>query len=728
MLLHYAHKSEDGRYQTILEHLTGVSFLSASFSVPCMCSLVQAAALAHDIGKYAPDFQARLEGSRKSFSHAICGALEYAKLLEKQMLEKRMFAPMLESCIAGHHVGLPDGGTSCNNSEDATLSGYLQRGGDYQGSGDYLSYRTELTLPVPETDDLFAILSEYSKKRDFRGAIEAYAFFTRYLFSCLTDADYLDTERFCHPEIQRELFADFSQMRDILNEKLAGFRHESSLQQARGRLQAQAYENGALPAQISILDMPTGSGKTLCSMKLALDKIAASNGAKKRIIYIIPYTSIIEQTADTFENLFGTSADILQHHTDYCFDDAAKEPSTIEKLKMATENWDAPVIITTTVRFFESIYHYRGSALRKLHNLANSVLIFDEVHMLPTEYLQPCLRAVGYVTRYLNSEAIFLTATMPDYRDLFAAYLPWCNPQVLIPDKRDFTCFEKCSYVNLGQTDYESITQKAMNCENALIIVNTRKTARQVYENLSGRKYHLSTYMTPHDRSAVISQIRENLANGERIFVVSTSLIEAGVDLDFHTVFRELAGLDSILQSGGRCNREGRRTMGTVYIFETDSSLHADMQLRQIAAKKILRDYKNIQSVDAVSAYYREIFSFRQEDIDANTIYEKDMKPAQIPFRSYAEHFKLISEQSIGVVIPNCEECRVLLEKLAAGDFSVRRKLQRFTVSLKVHPEFDEALRRGILSQQSGVYILENQALYHKDTGLNIDKATDFII
>lgn len=723
MSLYYAHKSEDGRKQTVLEHLQGVAERAAAFSVPCMRPLADAAGKGHDLGKYADAFQKRLDGSLKPFSHAVCGALEYAALMPKNI-----FAPMLESCIAGHHAGLPDGGEKSNTADNSTLHGYLLRGGDYQGAGDYHAYQSEFSLTVPETDALQAILTEYAKTKDYRGMIECYAFFTRYLFSCLTDADFLDTEQFCAPSAARGLTADFLRMRGILDETLQGFRHESTLQHARGRLQAQAFANGAESAQISILDMPTGSGKTLCSMKLALDKIAASNGRKKRIIYIIPYTSIIEQTAAEFERLFGDAADIVQHHSNYCFDDSSKEHSTLEKLKLAAENWDAPVVITTSVRFFESVYHYRGSALRKMHNLADSILIFDEVHMLPTEYLQPCLRAVGFLTRYLNSEAIFLTATMPDYRELFAAYLPWCTPKELIPDKTDFACFEKCSYVDLGKTDYDTVAMKAMECENALIIVNTRKAARQVYENLSGRKYHLSTYMTPHDRSAVIAQIRADLQNGEQIFVVSTSLIEAGVDLDFHTVFRELAGLDSILQSGGRCNREGKRESGTVYIFETDAPVRGEMQLLQTAAKKILRDFAKIQSPEAVTAYYREIFTFRQEDIDANTIYEKGMTPDRIPFRSYAEQFRLISEQSIGVVIPQNEECRAILESMRYGDFSARRKLQRYTVSLKFY-EFEDALKRGILSEQNGIYVLADPALYHEgETGLQTDDTHDFII
>ena len=235
-------------------------------------------------------------------------------------------------------------------------------------------------------------MAELQNSNDKSDFIEKYAFFTRYLFSCLTDADFLDTERFCNPDIDRNLRCDSKKMEQAIDDKFKGFTADTPLKKARNILQKQAIINSDSNKQISILNMPTGSGKTLCSMKIAINKMIKHQ--KKRIIYVIPYTSIIEQTAEVFENIFGEYADIVQHHSNYCYD--TENDSTAEKLKRSTENWDAPIIITTSVQFFQSLYHYKGSGLRKLHNMADAVIVFDEIHMIPLECLQPCLRGIGY--------------------------------------------------------------------------------------------------------------------------------------------------------------------------------------------------------------------------------------------------------------------------------------------------------------------------------------------
>ena len=337
--------------------------------------------------------------------------------------------------------------------------------------------------------------------------------------------------------------------------------------------------------------MPTGSGKTLLSLRLALEMVKRSGGKLKRIIYVIPYTSIIEQTAKTFSDIIGEYADIVQHHSNFIYDDTNEDDLTAAKLKKACENWDAPIVITTSVQFFESLYHYKSSRLRKLHNISESVIVFDEIHLLPIDQLQPCLKGVGHITKYLDSKALFLSATMPDYKKLFEKYIPECCINELITDKCDFKTFDKCQYINLGEQSAERIAQHASTRRSSLIVVNSRRSAREVYDSLSGNKYHLSTFMTPHDRTNTIDRIRTDLKKGRQVCVVSTSLIEAGVDLDFETVFRQLAGLDSILQAGGRCNREGKLSKGEVYFFstqvKTSGTKHNAVRLMACAARAI---------------------------------------------------------------------------------------------------------------------------------------------
>lgn len=726
---YYAHTREDGERQTVKAHLTGVSEKAEKFSVDLLKPIAKKASLYHDIGKYALNFQKRLDNDKVKFSHAACGAIEYKNLADKN----DAFAPLMEYCIAGHHTGLMDGGTVADNSDSPTLSGTLKRENEYTGDNDYSAYTTEIDFATLTQEERTPLRNELRSAPNPTELIERYAFFTKYVFSCLTDADFLDTEIFCNKNVERGMSGDFKKALDKLNRELSNMPSNTPLRQARSRIQQQAFDNSVNKSHISILDMPTGSGKTLCSLKLALES------GKKRIIYVIPYTSIIEQTANKFEKMFGDVLPVLQHHSNYSYDgNTEEEKKTAEKLKRTCENWDAPLIITTSVQFFQSIYHYKGSALRKLHNLRDSVIVFDEIHLIPTELLRPCLKAVGYITKYLNSEALFLSATMPDYSKLFDKFLPDVNYNKLVTDRTNFKYFKKCEYKDMGRTTLETIAENASRCKNALIVVNTKKTAAELYNLVQGEKYHLSANMTPAHRSRVIEVVRKKLENGEHITVVSTSLVEAGVDLDFNTVFRQLSGLDSILQAGGRCNREGKDDKGYVYVFDIDETYRkgSDLAMRINKTKGLLEKYQDITSYDCIKEYYDGIFDFNQSRIAENSIAKYNeqsnsfdrqglMSPYSIPFRSYAMQFEYISADTISIVIddPNDQTCHELVETLRKGDMSVRRALQKYSVSVYMNV-FKDLYSQGVLNDHgTGIFILENQSYYNNETGLNTQAA-----
>lgn len=726
---YYAHTREDGERQTVKAHLTGVSEKAEKFSVDLLKPIAKKASLYHDIGKYALNFQKRLDDDKVKFSHAACGALEYKKFADKN----DAFAPLMEYCIAGHHTGLIDGGTVADNSDSPTLNGILKRADEYTGDSDYSAYATEIEFATLTQEERTPLYNELRSAKDPTELIERYAFFTKYVFSCLTDADFLDTEIFCNKNVERGMSGDFKKALDKLNRELSDMPSDNPLRQARSRIQQQAFDNSVNKSHISILDMPTGSGKTLCSLKLALES------GKKRIIYVIPYTSIIEQTANKFEKMFGDVLPVLQHHSNYSYDgNTEEEKKTADKLKRTCENWDAPLIITTSVQFFQSIYHYKGSALRKLHNLRDSVIVFDEIHLIPTELLRPCLKAVGYITKYLNSEALFLSATMPDYSKLFDKFLPDVNYNKLVTDRTEFQHFKKCEYKDMGKTTLETIAENASRCKNALIVVNTKKTAAELYNLVQGEKYHLSANMTPAHRSRVIEVVRKKLENGEHITVVSTSLVEAGVDLDFNTVFRQLSGLDSILQAGGRCNREGKDAKGYVYVFDIDETYRkgSDLAMRINKTKGLLKKYQDITSYDCIKEYYDGIFDFNQSRIAENSIAKYNeqsnsfdrqglMLPYSIPFRSYAMQFEYISADTISIVIddPNDQTCHKLVETLRNGDMSVRRALQKYSVSVYMNV-FKDLYSQGVLKDHgTGIFILENQSYYNNETGLDTQAA-----
>lgn len=715
------HTSDDGRKQLLLDHLNGTSKLCRENANEFWADIAEFVGQIHDIGKYTSGFQKRINGAENiRVEHAICGAKEVAKAPPKS------YVPMIEYCVAGHHSGLPDGGTKVDGEEDSTLHGRMKR-----KTGDYSAYENEVKLEYPK--DNLRELFDVSNQREI---IERYSFFTRYLFSCLTDADFIDTERFVTPNTDRGIDGDFQKAYEKVCKKLNSFKIETKLQESRSIIQEQVYKSVESNANVYTLNMPTGSGKTLCSIRAAL-KTAIEN-KKKRIIYVIPYVSIIEQTAKVFEDIFGDVLPVLQHHSNYDFDDDKNEDEneiTSEKLKRSCENWDAKLIVTTNIQFFESLYHYKGRRLRKLHNLADSVIIFDEIHMLPIDYIQPCLRAIGYVTKYLNSTAILMSATMPNYDKFMERYMSGVKIENAVKDTSLFNVFDKCRYEYIGKCELASLAEKAQEYDNALIIVNKRKTARELYDICSGNKYHLSTYMTPLHRSEIIAKIKEDIKNGINTTVISTSLIEAGVDLDFKAVFREIAGIDNILQSGGRCNREGKMDMGDVFVFETDGGNYqtkkkSDIIIRANITRNLFEEFENISTDKCIKEYYGRLLNYKEKKIEENTITAimgNDLRIDGIPFRTYAESFNFIDNQVIGIVIP-CDENRGLIKELKDGKLSVKRNLQRYSASVN-KDEFKELFQIGIIETlDCGVCILANTDYYKSDVGLTLENDVNYFV
>ena len=703
----YAHVDNRGKKQTLEAHLEGTAQLAASFAVDELRPAAFYLGRIHDIGKCRPDFQRRLNGEKIRCEHACCGAAEIMK-------NGGLASYLLAYCAAGHHSGLQNGGAKNDSPDDGTLHAALNK-----DTSDYLPDGERFRRSMPDMKPLINMISDGT--RNISECVERSAFFTRYLFSCLTDADFIDTERFCSPDTDRSIKGDFAKALEKIDGELAKFKCDTSVRTARKSLQEQAF-SACQYGGIHIMNMPTGSGKTLCSIRLALQK-AVSEG-KKRIIYVIPYTSIIEQTADVFTDIFGEALPVVQHHSNYCPDENVSSDITEDKLKKVCENWDAPLIVTTNVQFFQSFYHRKSSRLRKLHNIADSVIVFDEVHMMPVPFLQPCIRAVGYAVKYLGSEAFFLSATMPDFAELFNKYAKGCDYDELIRDKTDFKMFRNSQIRYLGEVTDDRLAQMSGENESTLIIVNSRKAAGRLYEMCRGtdrKVYCLSTYLTANDRSALIAEIRKLLDDHEPVTVISTSLIEAGVDLDFGAVYREIAGLDSILQSAGRCNREGKRSdcFTNVFISEDGMPSKGDIGIRANISKELLESGCDSAEPAVITEYYNRLFEKMKGQIEENTISAGVRSMDSIPFKDYSEKFdKMIYGDTIGIVIP-CEENRELLQKLDSGDRSALRKLQRYTATVHYN-EFRDLLDRGVISDSGTcVYRLTVPELYTRDRGLD---------
>lgn len=705
--------------QTVKEHSENTANHCKQFSIPALKDFLYVTGLLHDIGKYQDSFQQRIDGKNISVEHSTCGAIVADEIYSGAV------GLMMKYCIAGHHSGIPDG--------SPTLHERMHRKFE-----DFSAYKEDLEIPYIDQNEFVKFVSQ-DCGRDMGKLIDKFAFFTRYVFSCLTDADSFDTAKFCGSLPTLQLKTDFNKCLNKVVQNFSSFECETQLQKNRSIIQKQVFDKESTDAEIYLMNMPTGSGKTLCSVKFALER--AIRNKKKRIIYIIPYNSIIDQTADVFSTLFGNDAAILRHQSTYSYDDNIPNEDYQQVIKVASENWDADFIITTAVQFFESIYSNKRSKLRKLHNMADSILVFDEAHLMPQKYLQPCLQAITYITRYLNNEAIFLTATMPDFPKLIKKYALQDSKIVnLVDNTALFNSFYKCQYSFLGRISAENVLERALQYPTSLIIVNKRATASKFYKAASIKhKYHLSTYMTSYDRKRILNLIRNdlerlkedypdmsNVPEERRILIVSTSLIEAGIDLDLYTVFRELTGLDSILQAGGRCNREGKRKKGDVFIFSLEGESIFQSERANIA-KGLLQKYNDISCPESIKEYYDKLFFFNKDEMENNTISSMCTNIKSIPFQEYANKFEIIDSKTVSVVVARDEVSKKIIEKLQFAELKDMRKLQQYSCSVYQN-ELENLISQNVIDDfGTGIWCLTNKDYYDENIGITFE-AKDYFL
>ncbi len=708
--MYLAHRAEDGRKQSILEHDSNVAALCAAFAAPFGAEeLGREVGLAHDIGKYSRAFQRRILGENIQTDHSTAGAQEIAKY----------FGWLAAYCVAGHHGGLPDGGGRMDAPSAPTLSGRLKR--PVEPYGDF-------------SDEIRLERVRFRPPKVLgRGGFTA-AFWTRMLFSCLVDADYLDTEAFMRGSPPpRGSDVTMEQLLARLEDYIAPWWDaKSDLNRVRCDILRACMEAGQTQAPgLFTLTVPTGGGKTISSLAFAL-RHAAAHG-KKRIIYVIPYTSIIEQTADTFRKVLGEDA-VLEHHSNVDFGDDESGPPDPEKArkKLAAENWDLPVVVTTAVQFFESLFANKPSRCRKLHNLADSVIIFDEAQTIPLPYLLPCVRAIAELTVNYGASCVLCTATQPALGPMFTDISPELAPREIAPAIPS-QIFQRVRYEKIGPLSDEALAQRLNAHNQALCVVSTRKQAQTVYGLLNREgSFHLSTLMTPEHRRAVLKTVRERLDAGLPCRVVSTSLIEAGVDVDFPAVYRAEAGLDSIVQAAGRCNREGKRPLddSRVYIFQPDSAytvtLPHSMKRPLEVMRSVTRDFPALDAPETIERYFTALRQFTGEAIDSKRIVPRfedgvqDPGRPSFPFAEAAREFRLIDQDTRAVLIPRTDEARALAARLQSGERSraLLRKAGQFSVNVYEN-HFNALNARGALDiLEEGLAVLTNTTLYSEDTGL----------
>jgi CRISPR-associated endonuclease/helicase Cas3 len=648
------------------------------------------AAWLHDIGKLADEFQAYLlrenslndeeyDGvSHGRINHSSAGAA----------FAEEVFGPIpglsIAYLVAGHHAGLPD--YYPTDTGRAALQLRLQEGKD------------NLRSIREEAEELGKKLHRNFRPPAFVKACN-YHLWIRMLFSCLVDADFLDTENFMNP-VQAEKRLGYSTLPELKRMfddhmcKVISKAEQTPVNIARQEILSFCKLAAQQPAGLFTLTVPTGGGKTLSGMAFALDHAVKHD--KHRIIYVIPYTSIIEQTAEILSNIFGAE-NIVEHHS---YLDPDKET---QRSRLAAENWDAPIIITTNVQFFESLYAAKSSRCRKLHNIINSVVILDEAQLLPPELLEPCVEGIAQLVDDYGVTMLLSTATQPALPKLGqpreivadppALYERLKRTKILMPSD-----LNHCS-------DWQETAVRIQQYNQVLCVVNTRRDCYDLHKLMPDGTIHLSALMCGAHRSEVIGQIKMRLKKGLMARVISTQLVEAGVDMDFPVVYRALAGLDSIAQAAGRCNREGKLNaegkLGEVHVFVPLKPSPRGLLLKGENTSRELFALAgfNLGHPKAFSRYF-ELFYSRVNDTGSRFRELLHRDSPYVHFRTAGNEFRLIDDQAQQPVFVRFGNSGRWLDELRqiGPKRHTLRKLQRYTVNIS-KKDFEKAKTDGLLEE-----------------------------
>lgn len=727
----HVRKNDDGTWalpQSLLDHLENTARLAEAYTGKFNSGeWGKAAGLAHDAGKGRPLWQkylltkseyaeeAHLEGKTGKIPHAIHGA----KLVEA--LFGKGFGRLLAYCIAGHHAGLPDW-SSAEGAGQASLQ--------FQES------------QVKDSDDIDGLVIE--KIRSAKPAYLPWKFeqgldlslWIRMLYSSLVDADFLDTESYMDiaKAGSRGGYCSMPELLERFNKFIKQLDQDSAntkVNEIRRNIRTKCVQMAGEDQGIFSLTVPTGGGKTLSSLAFALEH--AIKHQLDRIIYVIPYTSIIEQNADVFRSAIGEDQ-VVEHHS------SLEEDDSSPKSRLASENWDAPVIVTTSVQFFESLFAAKSSRCRKLHNIVRSVVILDEAQLVPVDYLAPILETMRLLVEHYQVSFVLSTATQPAFneRTVDGKLFPGLkNIKEIMGGNEEV----KSLYHSLKRyqvqlppdlqtvSNWEEIAEELKDYEQVLCVVSDRKSCRELHSLMPQGTFHLSALMCGQHRSEMIKKIKQKLQDGESVRVISTQLVEAGVDLDFPVVYRALAGLDSIAQAAGRCNREGKLPHpGKVVVFNPPKKAPVGL-LRKAADTTrsiITSNREDPLNNDLFEKYFTELY-WRANSLDAQAIgslLKPDQQECGIYFRTAANKFHIIDESQQKTVLVRYGEGEGLIDLLKSRgpDRWLMRKLQRYTVNVYNH-DFDQLYRRGAVEEvYSKIYALTTNLDYSEDTGLLVEE------
>ena len=680
-----AHKSKDGREQSLQEHGQNVAKMAASFAAPFGGEkFAERIGVSHDAGKNTVGFQQYIQAPDKNAKspHAIIAAALNCQAND-----------VLSAVITeGHHSGLHNVLDTITNVRAA----FAERSQDIATAREHFS---------TDAINQIEIIPEFARKNKVFGQ---YAF-TKMEFSCLTDADYQDTERFMRGYSPRSYNYDsFSGIYDMFRKhiqpwidkdnKMVGENNQQltkneEINHMRTQMMLQCLNAGSnsRKGDIRTLSIPTGGSKTLSSFAYAI-AAAKKDTSIKRIIVVIPFNTITTQTASVLRGIVGEK-NILENHFGFDFEDSKQG----KLLQYASENWDIPIVVTTNVQFFESFFSNKPSKSRKLHNIADSVIIFDEVQQLPVKYLKPCIKCIESLAANFGARIVLSTATQP----ALEPYFETIKPREIIDDSESYVKpFRRCSIENIGTVTAKNLTERIQKHKQCLCVVNEKEEAKTIYTAIENGRcknlYCLTTDITPYDREKLLRQIRQNLKDDEPCIVISTSLIESGVDVDFPYGYRELYGLDSILQTAGRVNRNGLRDCGSSTLFVFDGPQEEYRALRngtsrgcnesdnkKSITRGILQKY-DVDSPKAIHEYFSMLYSYKCDGLDEFDIV-KMADSRLVPFQDISRKFKIINEDTVTVIIPQTAEASELIDKIRKQTATKDdiRKAGKYAVSVK---------------------------------------------
>ncbi|NDP48519.1 MAG: CRISPR-associated helicase Cas3' [Sulfuriferula multivorans] len=808
-----AHVRENGTVQTLEAHLQGVSTLTSLFATKLnLASHGELIGLLHDLGKYSCAFQAYIQSAtglldqdtdeeyvdatqlKGKIDHSTAGAQFTWRELSKHGPLGQIVGQILALCIASHHSGLIDC-LSCdtNSLGEDIFSKRMNKADDRSHwtealdkvDDKVLSRARELMSQPEMLRDLQAALARIVRAapvKDDKSTVaqQQIGLLVRFLFSCLIDADRIDTADFESPKQaklrMRGRYTEWETLIGRLENHLDTLEPKHPIDHLRRDISRHCRDGAARGKGIYTLTVPTGGGKTLASLRFALHH--AQRHAMDRVIYFIPFTSIIDQNADVVRRILepdGTEPGsvLLEHHSNL-----TPEAQTWRG-KILSENWDAPVIYTTSIQFLETLFGAGTRGARRMHQLANAVLIFDEIQTLPINCVHLFNNAINFLAEHCGSTIVLCTATQPllDKVDTKKGAIRLKDDSELMPDvKRLFKDLNRVEIKNRRKSggwvmDEIAVLagEEALRVGSCLVIVNTKKSAQTIYrlckEQTAIPVYHLSTSMCPAHRKAILAEVRERLAKQEPTLCISTQLIEAGVDVDFGAVIRFTAGLDSIAQAAGRCNRNGLRDTGFVHIVNAkDENLSRlpDIETGQTKAERVLDDYEadpakygnNRIGLEAMNWYYQNYFFARADDMDypvsANTIGHDDtllnllstnsqatfehgriksIAPSiylRQSFMAAAKAFKSIDAPTRGIIVPYSEAGKEIIATLCAAylpdkEFDLLRRAQQFTVN--VFPHILERLMKTKavheIQEETGILFLVDKRYYSAEFGLS---------